>query len=310
MPRSRFLAVVATGLLVMVVGCGQSTQQPQASETVMPTPTAMPTSTPSPEATVKTAGICDGYIDPSAHTTQHGDLAFADVGLAFLSYPSFLLPENTSLTKPYQLHAKGSAAYATDFAGSPLTNPKIDSEPGGGYSFVVCNTSRTQTHIVQGVTAQLTSFVPSAGQVNTWRWCDNALDSHRQSTMYDCSGGTIASFAFHASFPSDSPVGTEVSMRQTGSRGPQGENYAVPLALRPGKAVILQLGLDRPQAPGRYTFTFGVQVDGQTLSSSASPVVLLAPVAHHWSDLACQNQPTMLAQIVPTSPETYYICPA
>ncbi len=197
--------------------------------------------------------------------------------------------------------------YATDFSNSPMTDPGSAGN-AGPFEFVVCNTSQMQTHTLEGVTAKITSFDGYSGQLNTWRWCDNALNSHQQQgSYYDCSGGEGCRLVLQASFPADATTGAEVNARQTACQDLVG---TLPLALGPDKAAMISIGIAPPTAAGRYTFTVGLQLDGQTIYSSASPVVLLAPIAHRWTALACQQQPAMLSQITPTDPETYYICPS
>jgi hypothetical protein len=293
---------------LLLAGCGAQSSGRATTASATPTATAMsPTAyagtlTPAPLPPY----TCEQAISQGAHVTQIGDIRLTDVSLSFLSYPSVMLPDNTPLTKPDQLHAKGPDTYATDFPGSPMTNP---GSPGnaGAFDLVVCNTSQTQTHVLDSVTIKITSFEGYGGQLNAWRWCDNALDSHKQSTFYDCSGGTNCRLVLQASFPASATTGAEVDARQADCQAFVGP---LPLALGPDKAVQISTTIAPPSAAGKYTFTFGLRLDGQTIYSAASPVVLLAPVAHHWSGLACQNSPAMLAQITPTNPETYYICPS
>lgn len=259
-------------------------------------PAGTPTPSPSaPDSPAPTPPPCEQAISQGTHVTQTGDFSFTDVGPAALAYPSVMLPDNILLTKPYQLHA-------ADFAGSPITNAYL-------FEFVVCNVSQTRTHTLQAVSAKITSFVGYSGQLNTWRGCDGALDSHHQYHGPGECGGAGCPLLFAATFPADATTGAEVTARQDSS---ECFGYTLPATLPitvgPDKAVQPWIGLGPLPAAGRYTFTFGLQIDGQTIYSPASPVVLLAP-GHSWTARACE-QPAMLSQITPTDPETYYICPS
>ncbi len=306
------LILVAIVMVLGSLGCSLPSTGGQTSiakSTATAAPTSTPSPTPVPQALIN---ACFGAnASQAGHVVEVGDMLYTQVALAFLSYPYIMLPDNTPLAQPFKIHSPGPDAYQTDFPNSPLTNPSI-SNPGGGFYIGVCNASASKTHTVQAVTAKIASFASYNGQLNEWNGCDGATNSHHQLTGGGCGGAMALCMCFHATFPNNAVVGTEVTMTQTDDslNNPGDHAGKLPLALAPHKAVYLFASLDKPIPNGRYTFTFGVHIDGQntSLSSGPSPIVLLAPVAHKWTGQACQ-QPAMLNQIAATNPESYYICP-
>src|SRR5262249_14683298 len=80
-----------------------------ATATTMHSATATSTSTPTSSLTPAPLPLytCEQTIPQGGHVTQIGDLRLSDVSLDHIGYPGVMLPDNTSLTKPYQLHAEG-----------------------------------------------------------------------------------------------------------------------------------------------------------------------------------------------------------
>jgi hypothetical protein len=134
MQRRYVVTALSIALAILVLAsCGQTTHPTGTAAAATPTattllagtavPATIPAGTMTPAPAASGLLTCEQSISQGAHVTQIEDFRLTDVGLDFLSYPSVMLPDNTPLTKPYQLHAKGSDAYATDFPSSPITDP-------------------------------------------------------------------------------------------------------------------------------------------------------------------------------------------
>jgi hypothetical protein len=316
----RNLAALGAVALAMA-GCGSTSVVVSGTPTVKtPTATAMhvPTAVPTVATGVITA--CFGSDAAGLHVTQVGDLLFAPVTLAGLTYPSVMLPDGTPLSQPFKMAhtnipAAGGAGGYVDFPTSPLTNPVLANtgSKGSGLELRVCNVSNGARHVLQGVSARIESFTAYGGQLNQWNWCHGSIDSHQNPTASGCGGAVAGCVCFDAAFPAGAGIGATAAATQTdGSLNNPGDGLAnFPYVLASGKAISVQVTLTAPTAPGRYIFTIGVTYDGGSspvYAPTPAPEVLLAPVAHKWDGMTCMNTPSLLAQITPTSPETYYIC--
>lgn len=298
------------GILVALLfaSCGSSavatvSATSTATATPSPSPTAVPTVSPSVIAN------CFGAGTKAADVTLIGDILILRGGLGGLDYPSVSLPDGTALTKPYKLNSYDTDFYGKNFPNSPTTNPLVENEHGGSYSVSVCNISGTQTHTIQAVTAKLASFTAYTGQLSSWNFCDGTLTSHHSLYGGGCGGAKAGCECFHATLPANTPVGTVLTVKQTGNDlNTPGDNAGtLPLALHPGSEMSFDVGVDQPSPAGTYAFQLGINVDGMAIFGQATPSALFAPVAHTWNGQNCQK-PAMLAQIAATTPETYYIC--
>jgi hypothetical protein len=278
-----------------------------------PAPTLAPTATPAPTA-IPTANLTAGQpCAPGPHDThtyyQLGDLVVRQIGFG-LAYPSQQLPDGTPLA-PLKLT---NNVVNNEFPGSPAVNPHLQ-EPGGGFTFAVCNASATQSHVLQSISVKIQSATPYTGQLSSWQFCDGDYARPGPAFFGGCGGGYAGDEYLHATFAADAGAGASVVAAQTGTGATPvfGSQNAppLPLTLPFGKFVEINVGLTAPTAPATYTFSFGVAVDGATpVYFSDSQPTLLAPVAHKWTGPACE-QPAMLAQIptAVTNPPTRYICP-
>jgi hypothetical protein len=295
---------------MLVAGCGSSAStNAQSTATSIPTATSTATATAVPTVAASVITACFGSNVTAAQVTRSGDFLLTQLQVSGLAYPAVMLPDGTPITKPYKLTSAGPDDYATDFPNSPITNPAMPERGGGGFTFSVCNIG-TAAHVLQSVSATLVSFTAHAGSLSEWQACNGAMDSHHNPTGGGCGGAIAGCDCFHAKFPNNSAVGTQVAMTQTDAMlNNPGDNLAkLPFSLAPSKSVTLLVGMDVPLPAGQYAFSFGLTFDGTPVVSPNSPVVLLAPVAHEWGALACQT-PSFLAQITATNPESYYICP-
>ena len=294
-----------------IAGCGQTALKGAAPITNTPTATTAPTATPAPTIPVTNAllSACFGFNASQAGTTsQVGDMLFTQVQVAGLAYPSVMLPDGTDVTHPLKLQGQGE----NEFTNSPATNPGL-ADGGEGLTLGVCNISAAKSHTLNTMTAKITSFTGYSGQLSQWNLCEGMVDSHHNLTGGGCGGAMPLCMCFHAPFAASATTGAEVTMTQTQDslNNPGDHAGTLPLTLAPHKGFFLFAGMDKPSAAGRYTFAFGVRIDGQSSVEYSAPgsAVLLAPVAHKWSGEGCKNNPSMLSQISATNPETYYICP-
>jgi hypothetical protein len=322
---SKFLRnLAALGAMILVLGACGST----SSVVVSTTPTSTLLTLPPTRVALPTPGqpvdpIVTAYcFGPQANTwqaTQFGDLVFAPVFLGPLTYPSVMLPDGTPLNQPFKMAQDNvptspGTGYV-DFSASPATNPTLTGgSKGAGFVLNVCNVSSSARHVLQSVRVHIDSFAAYGGQLNQWNWCDGSIDSHHNPSPQGCGGASAMCVCFSAQFPATAGAGAEVTASQTeGSRYNPGDGKGnFPYVLDPGKTSIqIMVTTVAPTAPGRYVFDIGVTYDDHPLpvyAQTSAPEVLLAPVAHQWSGMTCQNTPSLLAQITPTTPETYYIC--
>jgi hypothetical protein len=86
----------------------------------------------------------------------------------------------------------------------------------------------------------------------------------------------------------------------------------LPVTLKPGQAMTIEVGMTQPSTPGDYTYSFALTVDGVSTGTVAySLMSLLAPVARVWNGAACQTSAmqALIAQEPTPTANTRYICP-
>lgn len=297
---------VSLALLIVVAllsGCGSSGvvegKSANAHASPSPTPTLTPIATwtprPTPTATVFGSPCNAGDFGVNATTAvKYGDLLVSALAFQGPSYPGYQLPDNLPLA-PYKVVGNISE-------GKPLSNP------GGGFSFMICNTSTSHTHIIHRVTMKLATFASYSGQLNEVRACTPAY-SRQGMSGGGCGGASAYDMSLQVGFPPSASVGMEVDAQPQDASGPTGGDLGITLV--PGRGASILLSSTLPTTPGTMTFSGGIAVDSQPLSYPAptSPGALYAPVAHKWTGDACTTS-AMQSQIPPaTTPPTYYICP-
>jgi hypothetical protein len=156
-------------------------------------------------------------------------------------------------------------------------------------------------------------MTPYIGALSQWDFCESAFDaSSHHVTGGGCGGGYWAGEYLHASFAANATTGATVATTQVSSGRDDGlDGYPfgpLPVALKPGDTLPINVGMTVPTTPDTYAFSFQIVADGATIIASAPPT-LLAPVAHEWTGQACTS-PSMQSQIPAASTPTYYICPA
>ncbi len=301
-------------LSVSLAACGQQTIAVNLTPTATqlpPTATPVPP-TPTPAASATQVKACFGNNVNVSQVVQSGDILVLQATLGGLTYPSAKLPDGTPATKPYRVHSLDGSSNAADFPNSPLTNPYINDEHSGSLDLSVCNISPLQTHKVASIWLQFASLTPFNGQLNQWQFCNGAMDSHHNLLGGGCGGAKAGCECFHVTLPGALAMNTPYASKQTGNdlNSPGDNAGTLPLALGPGKSASFDVGIDKPAQAATFTFQLGAKIDtnANAIFGPPSAAILLAPVADDWGAMNCQK-PAMLAQITPTTPETYYICP-
>ncbi len=162
-----------------------------AATTPTAQPAASPTATPKPAA--KRTGplhTCDP-VDSRIAYIHIGDLRVTPVGDG-LSYPSTML-SIASAGKPYKLPDPPNSL------GGTLANPSLK-EGGSGYAFTICNTSKTASHVINGVNVKLEQFAAYSDPANTWQFCDGYYNRTKGAFSGGCGGGFQFDETLHATF--------------------------------------------------------------------------------------------------------------
>ncbi len=297
----RWLALLALATLLAACNPPQASVLGPADTTPTADVTATPSPTPRPVNTLSGASyMC---ADPESTDPSYihlGDVRVTAVQFA-LAYPSVLLP-NTTAGKPYKLPAN------TQTLGGPPVNPNV-MEPGGGYGFFICNTSKTASHTIQGVTVKIEQFAPYADKASMWQFCDGFYQRPTGAQYGGCGGAFPADEALHATFASDATTGASVTVLDSDTVDlPESSAPPLPISLGPGQQLIVNVGLTPPTAVGTYTFGFYLNFDnGQPVKISTMAPTLFDPAATKWTAQACM-QATMLSQIPTSDTSGKYVC--
>jgi hypothetical protein len=314
------LAFVSLAFVSLALSsCGVTTRTGLGSPTDTPSPSPSQTQAAAIPRPTSTQVALRAPCDPSIPGLRSGDLLIYSTyagwqtypaAFAGLAYPHMHIPDGTPLT-PLQIQYAGSTS-GTALSPDPPTNP-VMREHAGGYAFAICNLSPTQSHNVQSVSVQIHSMTPYTGTLSQWDFCESAFDtSSHHVTGGGCGGAYWAGEYLHASFAANATTGATVATTQVSSGRDDGlDGYPfgpLPVALKPGDTLPINVGMTVPTMPGTYAFTFQIVVDSITIPASA-PATLFAPVAHEWTGQACTS-PSIQSQIPAASTPTYYICPA
>jgi hypothetical protein len=295
------LCLVLAFVALALAACGQSTVTAGAgpaasvSATATITPTTTATSTPSPTAKPPASTNCVDELAQWQNLTHVGDLL---VRMEFsLAYPSTKLPDNIPLA-PYKMTSDMGGKIPHD----PSVNPNL-ALPTGGYYGAICNASASATHTLTSLVLRIDSFTPYSGQVNEWNVCATTYTRQGGPAGGGCGGGVADINCAQATFPTSARAGSNTPLVFTGCT-----QMTLPHALPHGMLYGFNLGIAAPTAPGTYTFSLGISLDG------AAPVyvpvphqLLLDSSARVWDGKAC-TAPAMLSQI-PASDTAAYVCP-
>lgn len=293
--RQRLLLAVAGMVVVILAGCGRTVSAITTSAAT-PTATLFPTPTRTPLPTPTLGPIdCASQLSNAPNLVHSGDLL---VSMEFsLAYPSHKLPDGIPLA-PYKMTPDLTGKIPPD----PSVNPYL-TEPSGGYYASVCNTSSGATHTLTSLSLSITSFTPYSGTVNQWNVCDGGYARPNGFQGGGCGGAIADPNCARATFPASAGTGASTPLAPT-----QCTQRPLPVSLKPGSDYGFNLGIVAPTAPGTYTFSLGISLDG------AAPVFV--PVPHQllldsssraWGGQPCAA-PSMQSQI-PANDTSAYICP-
>lgn len=274
-------------------GPGTPTTTAQATVTMTPGPNA--TSTPLPvNGAVNSGHPCMMNAEGQIGNTQFGDLKVSSISLTNLAYPSQALPATLDRSKPYQLPA--------NLSGSSLVNPTL-SEPGG-FGFMICNTSSTASHTLEGITVQIASFTSYSGPLNTWISCDGTYQRPQGVQEAGCGGGSSPGDEhLQATFEPGATTGAVAGVSATGIGVP-----SLPVSLGPGQGLYFTLAMTPPTVPGTYKFAFALSYDKVTNAPlSTSQPIILDSAAVKWTGQNC-TKPALLSQIPPDDTQNRYVC--
>jgi hypothetical protein len=297
--------------LALLAGCGQTVSgSPNTDTAKTPTATAYPTATLAPTVAPTPAALTSGHpctTDTSGQVSYVwiGDLKVSQAHF-ILAYPARQLPATLNTSKPYRLPAN-----AFDPPDPPV-NPHTDD--GNGYSLTICNTAKSASHTIYGVTVSIAAFTPYTGTLNTWQFCDSVYARPDGVQGGGCGGAYVTDEKLQAQFAGDAGVGAKAQVIQlgTGTAAPDGglDTSPLPIRLGPGQMLVVTLGVTPPTALGTYNFAFGLSYDSVT----SAPISTMQPTLFDSATVAWNGQncakPALLSQIPAaiTNPPTDYVC--
>jgi hypothetical protein len=253
----KHLCLVLAFVALALAACGQSTVTartgPTATATLFPTatPTPSPTATPIPTN-------CAAQLAVWQNLGHAGDLL---VHMEFsLAYPSTKLPDNIPLA-PYKVTSDMGGKIPHD----PSVNPNL-ALPTGGYFGTICNASASATYTLTSLVLRIETFTPHSGQVNEWNVCATTYTRQGGPAGGGCGGGVGDVNCAQATFPASAGAGANTPLAFTGCT-----QVALPHALHHGMGYDFNLGIAAPIAPGTYTFSLGISLDGAAPSTCPFP---------------------------------------
>jgi hypothetical protein len=300
----------------VLTGCGTTTARlSTATNTPIPSPTAIPTVDPT-----FVAKACGSDFAKNGSLGQVGDLIFTQANLEYLSYPGIKLPDDIPTDHPYQITATPNqmlTAGPNDIA----SNPSLGGG-GSGYRFMICNSSMTQSHLLQSLEIKIATLVPDTSSTpNVTGGCTTPFSSKTRQGHDSGCGGSIAGSveSFKATWPATVSAGaTSTTVVQTDNEKNNptyGADPATlygnfPVTLQSGKIITIYIGMDYPSQAGTYTFAFGIGIDTAPVHypdpTIATKPVFLAQKALVWGSEACAKYSN---QIPSDGPEKLYVCP-
>jgi hypothetical protein len=305
----------------VLAGCGTSTA-------IHSTPINTPTSTPTAIPTVDPAFVskaCGSDFAKAGSFGQVGDLIFTQAKLDFLSYPGIKLPDDIPTDRPYQVAATPNQM-ATAGPNDIASNPSLGSG-ASGYSFMICNSSSTHSHLLQSLEIKIATFVSDTSSVpNVTGGCTMLFSSKgRQGSDSGCGGSTGGSSeSFKAIWPATVSTGTtsttvvQIDNEKNSPASDPSYNPSdptilygnFPVTLQGGKIIKIYVGMDYPSQAGTYTFAVGIGIDNAPIHYPEPAIntkpVFLAKKVHVWGSEACTKYSN---QIPSDGPEKFYVCP-
>ncbi len=233
-------------------------------------------------------------------------------GLGNLAYPAMQIPSSQQAAPMLEPNFTGPEYWVANI--TAVVDPGLR-EGGGGYVLDICNPSG-QPHTLNAVQVSIAKMTPFSDQLGVWYPCSGSYSPVSKSVSGGCGGADFENEYLHAAFAADASVGTSVTATQTGSNWSDISNSVnfgpLPVTLKPGQAMTIEVGVTQPSVPGYYTYSFALTVDGASTGTVAySLMSLLAPAARAWSGAACQTSAmqALIAQQPTATASTRYICP-
>lgn len=310
------VAVLTLGIILSscggtTVGQGAATSTATAAafaSTVAAASTAAAAGTPFPTATTDPAMVEAAGCPPlelGSIQPRYSSVGGLKVSIPHrytpLDYPSELMPNNLP-NAPYKVSLNTNEA---EQAGAFHPNPPVNPSLATGYALQVCNQT-SAAHTVTSLSVTIASFTPSSDPVTVWHLCqDGPYNAATKQTTGGC-GGAAGEVDWLAA---------TLSNNRTGATAPaaanaQGHSANPPFAIGPNKSVVFLIAVKGLTNQGTYALSFGVSIDGAAPATMvpSDGSFLIAPSATVWTGTACQT-PAMLAHILATSQDTYYVCP-
>lgn len=297
--------------LALLAGCGQTVSGSSNANTAKtPTATPFPTATAAPTVVPTPADVTSGH---PCTTDTTGQITYVRIGdlrvdkLHFmLAYPARQLPANLDHSKPYRLPAN-----ANDPPNPPV-NPHTDD--GNGYSLTICNTSKTASHVIYGITVSIAAFMPYIGTLNTWQFCETVYARPDGVQGGGCGGAYVTDEKLQAQFAGNAVVGARAQVIQLGTGNASDTSPLstppLPIKLGPGQMLVVTLGVTPPTTPGTYSFAFGLSYD----KIASAPISTMQPTLFDSATFVWNGdnwaKPALLSQIpaAVTTPPTNYVC--
>lgn len=266
------------------------------------------TSAPTPTAEASNAQLstmvgCPSLPDPTQpQFTMVGSLKVSIPRFSPAhNYPETLVP-NDAPKAPYKVPLTSSEVENSTWHPHPLVNPSL------AYEIEVCNTT-SAGHTLSHLGMSITTFTPSSGPYTVWHICGGGTyDAATKTTTPGCGGGLGGPGVdfLTATFGKDAAGATSPATASADYGGPN-----LPLSIAPGRSVLLFVNMKGLASQGTYTMSMALGVDGATpravQPSDSSFIIATSPTI--WTGTACENSPTMMAQIPPSAKGTYYVCP-
>lgn len=313
-PRAVAALVVPLLLLASLSGCSASlVGGASATSTTSATPPATSgAAAPTLRTTQIASGACGQDFPDTATLTPAGGLVVTQTSsLGNLAYPSVQISNGQEAQPLAQPPLSGGSGYTP--SATAIVNPNLQ-ESGGGFVLAICNASN-QAHALSAVQASIARIMPFTEQLQAWQPCTGVYHIGSTGIGGGCGGADFENEYLHAPFAADAAVGATVATTQTGtnSNSDGGPNLGpLPVTLKPGQWMTVEIGVTQPSAPGYYTYAFALTVDAASTGVVAySQTVLLAGVAHEWDGHACLSS-AMQAQIAQQPTPTNnggFICP-
>lgn len=304
---------VLTACVLVLAACSGATSASIPSPTATQPQSATATATSLPTTTIASGACVGSFPSHVALTPASGLVVTKYSALGNLAYPEAQIPSSQPAAPMLEPKLTGPDYWTANT--TAVVDPGLR-EGGGGYVVAICNPS-DKAHTISAVQVSLAKMTPFTDQLGVWEPCEGSYSPVTKSVSGGCGGADFENEYLHAPFAADASVGTSVTATQTGSNQSDISNSVnfgpLPVTLKPGQAMTIEVGVTRPSAPGYYTYSFALTVDGASTGTVAySLMSLLSPQARIWNGAACETSAMQALIAKEPAPTTYtrYICPA